>query len=137
MIRKVILLLVLVATVWLHGNYHGKSTERLIWQQETNKAVKQARAIERQQQDAVNAIIQKQFDDLAAVNGQLITDVERLRNRPGRSNMPTTARTECEGASGAGLFAEDAIFLRREAARADEYRTGLIACYEYADSLRH
>lgn len=135
MIRQIALLLVLIAAVWFHGNYHGKNTERLAWQTTTNDAVKQARKTEREQQEKVNAAIQKQFDDLASVHGQLIIDLDRLRNRPGRASLPTTARTECKGSTGAELSRQDAEFLTRLAARADEIRIALIACYDYADSV--
>lgn len=136
MIRRIILLLVLIAAVWYHGHTHGVNAERLIWQQENQQAIENARTTERQQQEKVNHAIQKQFDDLAAVHGNLIADLERLRDRPRRGDMPKATGVDCQGGTGRELSREDAGFLTREAARADELRAALIGCYEYADSLQ-
>lgn len=66
------------------------------------------------------------------INNQLVDAISELRKRPGRTNE--TAPGSC--GTGATLFAEDAIFLRREAARADEIRAGLQACYRQYDALK-
>lgn len=66
------------------------------------------------------------------INNQLLDAIDQLRKRPGRT---TEAGTGSCG-TGSTLFAEDAIFLRREAARADEIRAGLEACYKQYDTLK-
>jgi len=66
------------------------------------------------------------------INNQLVDAISELRKRPGR----TTETSAGQSGTGAGLFAEDAIFLRREAARADEIRAGLEACYRQYDAIK-
>lgn len=136
MIKRIALLLALVTAVWFHGNHHGKNTERLQWREETDLAVALARDEERALQEKTNAILKKQFDDLASVHGRLITDLDQLRDRPKRSEVPSHSGPGCQGATGAGLSREDARFLTGEAARANECRAALKTCYAYADSLQ-
>lgn len=99
-------------------------------------AATEARAIERKQQEAVNGILAQQNADLGAIADRLRIDLERLRNRPARpaANLPGTPAAACPGATGAELYRADAEFLTREAARADELRTGLEACYKVIDT---
>lgn len=66
------------------------------------------------------------------INNQLVDAISELRKRPGRTNETSTGQS----GTGASLFAEDAIFLRREAARADEIRAGLEACYKQYDAIK-
>ena len=66
------------------------------------------------------------------INAQLVDAVSELRKRPGRASEANNGQS-CNGAS---LYAEDAEFLVREAARADEIRSGLQACYKQYDSLK-
>ncbi len=51
-----------------------------------------------------------------------------VRNRPSRVSEP--AGPSCTGATGAQLYRDDAEFLVREAARADELRASLDACQQ-------
>jgi hypothetical protein len=66
------------------------------------------------------------------INAKLVDAVSELRKRPGRS----TETTAGQGCNGTRLYAEDAEFLIREAARADEIRVGLQACYKQYDALK-
>jgi hypothetical protein len=66
------------------------------------------------------------------INNQLLDAVSELRKRPGRSEQASTGQS-CNGTR---LYAEDAEFLVREAARADEIRAGLQACYKQYDALK-
>lgn len=100
-------------------------------------ATEQARATEKTWQEAANAAAKQHQTQIAGVRRNLDIALDGLRNRPERPiNLPATARTGCEGGSGAGLYREDGEFLAREAARADEIRAGLAACYTYADTLK-
>jgi len=66
------------------------------------------------------------------INTQLIDAIGQLRSRP--SNPTKTINgTDCNGAT---LSAPDAEFLIREAARADEIRIGLQACYKQYDAIK-
>jgi hypothetical protein len=66
------------------------------------------------------------------INNQLVDAIGELRKRPGRSEQASTGQS-CNGTR---LYAEDAEFLVREAARADEIRAGLQACYKQYDALK-
>jgi len=87
--------------------------------------------IQEQHQAAADQIRKDKDAQIASINTQLVDAISELRKRPGRS------QTSSNGQSGTGatLFAEDAEFLTREAARADIIRTGLSACYAQYDSL--
>ena len=77
--------------------------------------------------------IRKEKDaQIRNINAQLVDAVSELRKRPGR----TTEATNGQGCNGARLYAEDAEFLVREAARADEIRVSLQTCYKQYDALK-
>jgi len=99
------------------------------------KAVKKARADEQKKQEKINATIQKQYDEQAAINDRLNDDLNRLRKRPDRRHVPDNTDATCQGATGAELSRQDSNFLTREAARADRLRTALKTCYTYADTV--
>ena len=93
-------------------------------EQETHK-----KEVERQ---AATDLIRKAKDDqIRNINAKLFDAISELRKRP---NRPENASNGQSG-TGATLFAEDGIFLTREAARADEIRTGLDACYKQYDAI--
>jgi hypothetical protein len=98
----------------------------------------EARTIERKQQEIVNHVLRTQNEALAGVADGLRADLERMRRRPERpanaAGMPDADRAACAGASGAELSRPDAEFLVREAARADDLRAGLLACYAVIDA---
>lgn len=121
------------AAIWFHGNHHGKNSAELRHAQDVAEALQQAIEAERKQQEEVNHALQKQTDDLAAINRMLALDIEQLRQRAKR--LPQATRADCQGASGAELSGKDAEFLVREAARADGLRAALQACYRYADTV--
>ena len=69
---------------------------------------------------------------ITAINSQLVDAISSLRSRPS-SATKTINGQDCNGAA---LSAPDAEFLIREAARADQIRVGLEACYNQYDSLK-
>ena len=93
-------------------------------EQETHKK-------ETERQAATDLIRKAKDDQIRDINSKLVDAISELRKRP---NRPENASNGQSG-TGATLFAEDAIFLRREAARADEIRTGLDACYKQYDAI--
>lgn len=135
-IAALFLLIGAMAGLWFHGNYHGKKTERLKTAEAVLDAQIEAREQERKNQEKINAIIQTQYDEVSAINDRLNADLDGLRKRASRAEMPKTTRVQSQGCTGASLPAEDASFLARESARADKLRTALMACYSYADSLQ-
>lgn len=126
---------------FMAGEYRGTHIERTAWEARIEKeradAAEAARKVEHDQQEKVNATLRKQNETLAGVNAGLRRDLDGLRNRPERpADLPATPRPSCEGATGAELSRTDAEFLVRQAARADEQRAGLVACYEFIDALK-
>lgn len=105
--------------------------------QQREQAATEARATERKQQEKVNEALREQNSALAGVADKLRLELGRLRNRPERpAVVPEAPRAACEGSTGAELSRPDAEFLAREAARADEIRAGLVACYQVIDELQ-
>ena len=69
---------------------------------------------------------------IKVINTQLVDAVSELRKRTSRS-AETSNGQSCNGSA---LFAEDAEFLVREAARADEIRIALQSCYNQYESIK-
>lgn len=93
---------------------------------------KDIRAKEHQYQSDADKIRKEKDDQIKAINSQLVDAISELRKRPNRSSEATIGQS----GTGAALYAEDAEFLVREAARADEIRIGLEACYKQYDSIK-
>ena len=130
------------AIALVFGGYAwGSSAKNNYWLSRINAdkaaAVQQALTTERDRQEKANAAIRQQAADQAAINNRLRADLAGLRNRPERTTgLSAISLTGCAGASGAELSRPDAEFLSWEAARADEQRAGLAACYQVMDSLQ-
>jgi hypothetical protein len=97
-----------------------------------SKAEKTIRDKEHQYQADADQIRKEKDAQIKVINNQLVDAVSELRKRPSRT-AETGVGKSCNGAS---LFAEDAEFLVREAARADEMRVSLAACYKQYDSIK-
>jgi len=97
-----------------------------------SKAEKTIRDKEHQYQSDADQIRKIKDDQIKAINSQLVDSISELRKRSSRSSETTNGKS-CNGSA---LFAEDAEFLIREAARADEIRIGLEACYKQYDSIK-
>ena len=69
---------------------------------------------------------------IKVINTQLVDAISELRKRPSRA----TETSNGKGCNGASLYAEDSEFLVREAARADEIRVSLAACYKQYESIK-
>ena len=138
----VILGAVVTAVCLVFGGYAwGDSARNTAWLAKTEKdkrlAVEEAIHLEREQQGVVNDAMRKQAADQAAINTRLRADLIGLRNRPERASATDqTTRSSCTGATGAELSRSDAEFLVGEAARADEVRAGLSACYQVIDGIQ-
>ncbi len=101
-------------------------------QHQQTKAEKTIRDKEHQYQASADKIRKDKDAQIKVINNQLVDAVSELRKRPSRTAEASNGKS-CNGAS---LYAEDAEFLVREAARADEMRVSLKACYEQYDSLK-
>jgi hypothetical protein len=100
-----------------------------------SKAEKTIRDKEHQYQSDADKIRKEKDAQIRDINAKLVDAISELRKRPGRTTETTTGKTSgfCTGAQ---LYAEDAELLIREAARADEIRAGLQACYKQYDALK-
>jgi len=97
-----------------------------------SKAEKTIRDKEHQYQADADEIRKTKDDQIKTINSQLVDAVSELRKRSNRSSEASNGK----GCNGSSLYAEDAEFLIREAARADEIRVGLEACYKQYESLK-
>jgi hypothetical protein len=97
-----------------------------------SKAEKVIRDKEHQYQADADQIRKDKDAQIKVINNQLVDAVSELRKRPSRTAETSNGKS-CNGAS---LFAEDAEFLVREAARADEVRVALDACYKQYESIK-
>ena len=88
--------------------------------------------IEKEHQEATDQIRKEKDAQIASINNQLVDAVSQLRQRPSRAQSAANGQS-CNGSS---LPAEDAEFLVREAARADQIRAGLQACYQQYDAIK-
>ena len=87
---------------------------------------------EAEHQTATDQIRKEKDAKIADINNKLVDAISELRKRPFR---PAEIASDGQSCSGRSLYAEDAIFLRREAARADIIRSALQACYDQYDSV--
>ena len=124
-------LMIGLAVIAMAGVGYGRY-EHNAFEEYKAEEIKNAREKEHQMQDATDQIRKDKDAQINAINNQLADALVQLRNRPSR-----TSQISSNGQNGTGstLFAEDAEFLIREAARADQIRTGLEACYKQYDSI--
>jgi hypothetical protein len=112
--------------------YLGYSFEASRFERYKANQVLQVQKIEHEQQAATDQIRKRKDAQIEAINNQLTNAISELRKRPSR---PTEANLGSCG-TGATLYADDAEFLVREAARADKIRAGLEACYKQYDAIK-
>ena len=93
---------------------------------------KKTREKEQEHQAAADQIRRDKDAKIADINNKLVDAISELRKRPLRPAEITANGQSCSGRS---LYAEDAEFLVREAARADIIRTALAACYDQYDKV--
>lgn len=120
------------------GYLWGDTTRNTAWLAKTEtdkrKAIEEALTTERENHAKANTIIRQQVSEQAAIAERLRSDLIGLRNRADRTSAEShTSGSVCQGATGAQLSRPDAEFLSWEAARADDIRAGLIACYKIID----
>ncbi|MEI6590188.1 MAG: hypothetical protein WCO38_09630 [Verrucomicrobiota bacterium] len=83
------------------------------------------------QSDADLIRIQKDAQ-IKVINTQLVNAISSLRSRSSNATKTVNGQ-DCNGTT---LSAPDAEFLVREAARADQIRVGLQACYNQYDAIK-
>ena len=116
----------------LGAGYTGYALESARFDRYKSEQLAQTQKLQEQYQAATDEIRKKKNAKIADINTQLNDALVQLRSRPSRTDSASAG----QGGTGRALFAEDAAFLEREAARADIIRAGLTACYEQYDALR-
>lgn len=101
-------------------------------QHQQTKAEKTIRDKEHTYQTEADSIRKDKDAQLKDINNQLVDAVSQLRSRSSNATKTINGQ-DCNGAA---LSSPDAEFLVREAARADEIRVGLQACYKQYDSIK-
>ena len=97
-----------------------------------SKAEKTIREKEHQYQAESDKIRKTKDEQIKVINTQLVDAISGLRSRTSSPTKTVTGQ-DCNGQT---LSAPDAEFLIREAARADEIRVALDACYKQYDSIK-
>ncbi len=97
-----------------------------------SKAEKTIRDKEHQYQADADSIRIQKDAQIKVINTQLVDAISQLRSRPSNPTKTINGQ-DCNGTA---LSAPDAEFLVREAARADEIRVALQACYNQYDAIK-
>lgn len=110
---------------------------RLAQTQALQKAEAEYRAKEQAWQDSANQTTKAKDEAIQNIHARLDDALGELRKRPSRPASGAVPASTCDGkgGTGAGIYAEDAGFLVRESARADQLRAALGACYSQYDAL--
>jgi hypothetical protein len=125
---KIGICVLFLCTSW----YFGYSFEASRFERYKADQITKMHEKEREAQVATDQIRTEKDAQIKAINNQLVDAISELRKRTSRTDKTTNG----QGGTGATLFAEDAEFLIREAARADQIRTGLDACYKQYDAIK-
>lgn len=115
--------------------YMGYSFEASRFERYKADQITQVQKIEHEQQAAADQIRKQKDAQIEAINNQLANAISELRKRPSRPDKANTGST-IQGCNGSQLYAEDSVFLVREAARADKIRIALNACYKQYDAIK-
>ena len=141
--NPMLILAVVIAFVvnGFYWNAHGHNAENVAWtariEKERADASEKARSTEKMWQGVVNGTVEEMQKRQTNIRRNLDIALDSLRDRPERAASVSDApRVACAGGTGAELSRPDGEFLEREAARADEIRAGLVACYEVIDGVR-
>jgi len=124
--------LVAIAFALLFSAYLGYNFEHSRFLAFKASIIEETRKKEIEQQAKTDEIRKVKDAQIQSINNQLANALVQLRNRPSRSDTTSNGQS----GTGATLYAEDAEFLIREAARADQIRTGLDACYKQYDAIK-
>ena len=124
-INLYIIYAIVAVTLFCGGFVNGCSYQQ-------NKAEKTIRDKEHQYQADSDQIRKDKDAQIKVINNQLVDAISELRKRPSRATETSIGK----GCNGASLYAEDSEFLIREAARADEIRVSLAACYKQYEAIK-
>lgn len=90
--------------------------------------------------ESTDQSLQAKEDEKNRIAARLDVAISSLQNRPSRppasAGPVSPVAADCKGATGAGIYAEDAIAALRESSRADRLRAALAQCYAQYDAAR-
>lgn len=131
-----------IQTFRLNSTQRALKDERAIvegMKAETRAANGRYRSLEQRHLQDTQRIEKDKADEIADMRADRDAALAELRARPRRPAASATqgaaASQDGPGCTGSALFADDAEFLVGEAARADEIRAEVKACYAQYDSL--
>lgn len=116
----------------LLSGYIGYSIEASRFERYKVQQLAETQKAQELHQAATDQIRIQKDAKIASINSQLVDAIGQLRSRPDR----TQGAPNGQGGTGLSLYASDAEFLTREAARADVLREALDACYKQYDALK-
>lgn len=101
------------------------------------KSYKELRSSEKSFAETADKLIKDKNEKVKSLNSKLKSVTNQLQQREKRNDSnDTTTAAACSRATGAELSREDADFLAREAARADQITTELNYCITQYNSVR-
>lgn len=113
--------IVLFCSGFVSGCQHQQASQEKVIREKEHEYQADADKIRKEKDAQINNI-----------NSQLVDAISELRKRSSRTSEASNGK----GCNGSSLYAEDAEFLIREAARADQIRVGLEACYKQYESIK-
>lgn len=123
-INLYVIIAVVGITLFCGGFVNGCSYQQ-------SKAEKVVREKEHEYQAVADTIRKDKDAQIKVINTQLVDAISGLRSRTSSPTKTVTGQ-DCNGQT---LSSPDAEFLIREAARADEIRVALEACYKQYDAI--
>jgi hypothetical protein len=122
----------LVVVCLCGAGYLGYSLEASRFERYKALQAEQTQKAQELHQAAADQIRKEKDAQIVAINNSLSDALIKLRERPDRPQGTNNG----QGGTGLSLYASDATFLEREAARADILRSALSACYAQYDALK-
>lgn len=124
---------------WLQTKFEKLTATIQLIDATTKQADEKYRATEQRWKIQTIEITKDRDDEIANINASRDALLVQLRNRPRRPTSPAAESSidgqAASGCTGSSIYAQDAEFLIREAARADTIRAGLKACYAQFDEI--
>lgn len=137
LLLRIAAVLVALVVAFGAGYYKRGQLDRLEAEAQAKASLEQTRATEQRWQQTFDDNTRNLVHELNSIAADRDRAVGELRQRPQRApGVSEAPRTECQGGTGAELSGPDAEFLAWEAARADEQRAALMACYIAFDALK-
>lgn len=141
-ILPVIVVVLSILAGYGYGHEHGSRVVQAKWDAENLALLTAQRNKESELQSNIATLRKAYTDETSKLSHTVAALNDRVRNRPERPTMPSSAASSSgsspQGCTGAELYREDAAVAIAEAERADQIRLALIQCqaaYNAASSI--